>query len=213
MRSAVVQSLPCRTSPFFVNVRRAATFLSATILAVACSSSSSNTGGAGTATVTGSVNGTSFSSVGSVLAISNNKSSPGVNIDLWSTASLTCSALISQVEKNEIVSEAHATNLGLYVSATSGSLTAKAYTVDGNNVKADFVTTTATCEPVFVSGAPYGAATSGTITLTSVSGSSYSGSFTLTFGTTGTLTGSFDAPLCDLSSITPSTVDGGTICQ
>ena len=48
-------------------------------------------------------------------------------------------------------------------------------------------------------------ATSGTLTLTAVSGSMLTGSFDLTFANGDHLTGTFDAPVCDAPILTTST--------
>jgi hypothetical protein len=95
----------------------------------------------------------------------------------------------------------NATSLELVVSALGSSVATGNYAIvpQGYGASASYATVDGNCNPSFVDGA-----TGGSITLTTVSGSTIAGTFDLTFGSDH-LTGSFSAPIC-----TYSAGDGGT---
>ncbi len=98
-----------------------------------------------------------------------------------------------------------ATSLVVAVSAMGGSVATGTYGVvsQGFGATASYATQDATCNTSFSE-----TASGGSVTLTTVSGSSVAGTFDLTFGTDH-VTGSFSAPICGYSA-----GDGGvTACQ
>jgi hypothetical protein len=167
---------------------------------VAACSSSSGGAGSGTASVTGTIQGAAVPASDAV----------GLSSVASGGSEAAVGAIITNVASACTVLQDHgnppgATALIVAVSAMGGSVATGTYAVvtQGFGATASYATQDATCNTSFSENA-----SGGSVTLTTVSGSTVAGTFDLTFGSDH-LTGSFSAPIC---SYAPA--DGGaTACQ
>jgi hypothetical protein len=199
----------------------------------ACSGSTSG-GGSGAGTVTGTVSGVGFS-FGSGVAIAGANTTTNcegptadggedcttttdgyaAEVILANLSILTCSLV--ETSFNSSTSYANADALALEILNLSGPVTAGTYNVIApdagtsgvtSGASAQFTTTTATCG----NGLDL-TATSGTITVSAISGSSISGTYDVTFGTAGSFSGSFNTAVCAVPDAgSSSSGDGGINC-
>jgi len=165
----------------------------------ACSSSSGG-GGNGTASVTGTIQGATVPAGDAV----------GLDSVASGSSEAAVGAIITNVASACSVLQDHgnppgATALVVAVSAMGGSVATGTYSIvsQGFGATASYTTEDTTCNTSFSENA-----SSGSVTLTTVSGSTVAGTFDVTFGSDH-LTGSFSAPICNYSA-----GDGGpTACK
>jgi hypothetical protein len=201
----------------------------------ACSGSSGGDGGGGSASLTGTVNGATFSVASEVAALqaaSTTCSSGGTSGDdasagsctnlgqavvviLTNRSDATCAAAKSQISSGKEAIFANFAELQLLVANATADLAPGTYDVvnAGSTATegsvAEYASTDASC-----AASATAEASSGTVTLTAVSSSRVTGSYQVTFGTQGTLSGSFDVPICDLPVAGGNAIDAGTpTCQ
>jgi hypothetical protein len=167
----------------------------------ACSSSSG--GGSGTASVSGTIQGAAVPATDSV-GLSSVSTQNGVS-------EAAVGAIITNIANACGVLQDHgnppgATALVVAVSASGGSVATGTYGIvsQGFGATASYATQDMNCNPSLNE-----TATGGSVTLTSVSGSSVSGTFDLTFSGDH-LTGSFSAPICNYST---SADAGASACK
>jgi len=192
---------------------------------LACSSHGS--GGSGSASLSGTVDNTSFT-VGSAVAwTGGGECSSGadgglqctgqsINLVLANRPGITCTAAAA-ANGAENLPYASFDFVQIDVINPTEDVAPGSFgisTVVAPSFEANFGTTSATCDPQ-----PFLAAASGTVTLTQVSSSSVTGSFDITFGTVGgvpgtggELTGSFNVPVCDLAGTSPAVDAGAGTC-
>ncbi len=165
----------------------------------ACSSSSGG-GGDGTASVTGTIQGAAIPASDAVglSSVASGSSEAAVGAIITNIAS-ACSVL------QDHGNPPSATALVVAVSAMGGSVATGTYGIvsQGFGATASYATEDATCNTSFSESA-----SSGSVTLTTVSGSTVAGTFDLTFGGDH-LTGSFSAPVCSYSASDA----GATACK
>jgi hypothetical protein len=205
----------------------------------ACSSSSNGNGAGGSASLSGTVGGTTFSVASSLAAIgaASTDCSSGFSVDggavdagasctssgqavvilLTNRSDATCAAAQSEIEANKSTAFANFDDLDLAVFTQKGDVAAGTYPVVSGSATvasgafAQFGTTTSTCASGLIAQG-----TSGTVTLSQVSSSAVSGTYNVMFGTQGSFSGSFDIPICTLpdGGISSSLGDGGKpACQ
>jgi hypothetical protein len=169
------------------------------IAAAACSSSSG--GGTGTASVTGTIQGAAVPASDTV----------GLSSVASGGSEAAVGAIITNIAGACGVLQSHgnppsATALIVAVTAMGGSVATGTYGVvsQGFGASASYATEDTSCNTSFSENA-----SSGSVTLTTVSASTVAGTFDLTFGSDH-LTGSFSAPICSYT-----TADGGVAaaCQ
>jgi hypothetical protein len=183
----------------------AASVAAAVVLCAACGS-----GGSGSATVNGTINGQSMSAQDAVSNISMSGST-SQGLLLITNASKTCSKLSANQQWKNIKAIA----IGIVQQAGSGGFSAPAAPgiylvmkanevsgVSGNLALATYLATDAHCNQTILIGS-----SGGTVTLTRVDPGGYSGTFDITFSDASHVTGSFVATNC--AALTPS-LAGGT---
>jgi hypothetical protein len=165
----------------------------------ACSSSSSGGGGSGSASVTGTIQGATVPSndaVGLSSVASNNGVTEAAVGVIVTSVNNACGVL------QDHGNPANATALVVEVAAMGSSVATGTYNIvsSGFGATASYAAQDQNCNTTLNE-----TASSGTVTISSNSGSSVSGTFDLTFDGDH-LTGSFTAPICSYSTST----DGGT---
>jgi hypothetical protein len=192
----------------------------------ACGGSTS--GASGTGSLSGTVDGVSFTVASGIAEIgpesSNGTCTTGSDggEDCTSSSSgqivaaivtnrpgITCSTLSGQDGRF-----ANLQALELAVGVSTGTVTPGTYDIltagstSMNGAEAMLLTTTSTCG----SGLSL-TATSGTVTISALTATSVSGSFSVTFGTEGTFSGSFDDPICEIPDGGDTSSGDGGACQ
>jgi hypothetical protein len=198
------------------------------LVAAACGGATAPSSSSGSASLTGSVAGTSFtiaSEVAEVTAFSSAgtctsdgtcttmTSGQTVIVELTSRDDATCSFLQTHESSSQVVRFADIDVLGLGVGVSTGTVAPGTYDVGGSGaapeVYAAFSTSDPTCNAHTLT------ASSGTITIAELTAANVRGSFDLTFGSSGSFSGSFDVPVCDIpdAGAVVSTVDAGSVCM
>jgi hypothetical protein len=190
-------------------------------------------GPSGTATLSGSVGGTTFqvaSSLAGVTAAGSNESCVGdsdggqtctsssvgqvVFVELTNRSDATCGAVQSEESSGMSESFANLDGVLLGVASAMGTVSTGTYDIvpqDGgvtSGAQAIFATTNTSCQPgVSIT------ATGGTITFSQITSSSVTGSYSVTFGSQGTFTGSFDVDICELPDAGNVTGNTQPVCK
>ncbi|HEY1695997.1 MAG TPA: hypothetical protein VGG39_27710 [Polyangiaceae bacterium] len=214
----------------YARIRFSAIGVAGAVGVAACSGSSGGDGGAGSASLSGTVNGATFSVASEVAALdaaSTTCSAGGTSGDdggagsctstgqevvviLTNRSDATCSAAQTQLASGNEAAFANFAELELLVANVTADVAAGTYDVvnagstatEGSLAK--YGTTDASC-----ASSATAQASGGSVTLTAVSASRVTGSYQLTFGTEGSFSGSFDVPICNLPDAGGNGADAG----